>query len=132
MLNEFNLMGRFVRDPELRYTADHTAVALFTLAVERDYKSADGSRATDFIDCQAWRKTAEHIEKYFKKGRLCVVNGRLQTRVYTDNNDIRRKVAEVIINNIYFADRKEDSGQAPTAGDRDFYEVAADDSDLPF
>jgi len=114
MLNQITIMGRLTRDPELRYTATQTAVASFTLAVDRDFANKDsGERETDFIDCVAWRSTAEFISKHFAKGNLAAVIGKLQIRNWTDKDNNKRRNAEVIIDNIYFADSKrktEDTG----------------------
>ncbi len=91
MLNKIILMGRLTRDPELRRTQSGTAVASFTLAVERDFKTQDGQRETDFIDIVAWRSTAEFVSKYFTKGRMAVVDGRLQVRDWTDRDGNKRR-----------------------------------------
>jgi single-strand DNA-binding protein len=114
MLNRIIIMGRFTRDPEMRRTQSGTAVASFTLAVDRDFKDkTTGERATDFIDCVAWRTTAELIGGYFSKGRLAAVEGSLQIRDWTDKNGNKRRSAEVMVNNIYFADsRKEGSSNS--------------------
>ena len=112
MLNHITIMGRLTRDPELRRTGRGTAVAGFTLAVDRDYSGKDNNeKETDFIDCVAWRHTGEFVSKYFTKGRMAVVSGRLQIRSYTDEEGIKRRVAEVVAENVYFGDsKKEDSG----------------------
>ena len=112
MLNHTVLMGRLTRDPELRHTGSGTAVASFTLAVDRDYKSQNGEKETDFIDIVAWRNTAEFVSKYFTKGRMAVVSGRIQVRSYTDKEGIRRKTAEVVADSIYFGDSKRESSVA--------------------
>ena len=110
MLNKIFLMGRLTRDPELRTTQSGTAVASFSLAVDRDYKR-DGEKETDFIDVVAWRSTAEFVSKYFTKGRMAVVEGRLQIRDWTDKEGNKRRSAEVIADNVYFGDSKpKDSG----------------------
>ena len=107
MLNQITIMGRFVRDPEVRYTPAQVPVASFTIAVDRDYADKEtGKRDTDFIDCVAWRSTAEFISKYFAKGSLCVVTGRLQIRDWIDKEGNRRRNAEVIVDNIYFGESK--------------------------
>ena len=147
MLNRIILMGRLTRDPELRHTQQGTAVASFTLAVDRDFKGRDSSeRATDFIDIVAWRNTADFVSKYFTKGRMAVVEGRLQIREWTDRDGGKRRSAEVIADHVYFGDSKRegDSGgsysrpaaSAPVdygmpSGDQ-FAELADDDGDLPF
>ena len=105
MLNKIFLMGRLVRDPELRHTKAGAAVASFTLAVDRDYKDkASGERGTDFIDCTAWRSTAEFVARYFTKGRMAVVEGRLQAQDWTDQNGNKRRSFVVITDSVYFAD----------------------------
>ena len=142
MLNKIFIMGRLTRDPELRRTQNGTAVTSFTLAVDRDFKNADGTKDTDFIDVVAWRNTAEFVSKYFGKGRMAVVEGRLQLRDWTDKDGNKRRNAEVLADNIYFGDSKKEgdssggykaAGKAvdvePEAGD--FAEVE-DDGDLPF
>lgn len=129
MLNNISIMGRFVRDPELRYTPQGTAVSNFTLAVDRDRKNANGDRQTDFIDCQAWQKTAEMIAQYFSKGRLAVVNGRLQTRTYKNDKGENRKTYEIVVQSIYFADSKKDSS---SAAKDEFIEVDFSADELPF
>ena len=106
MLNRIILMGRLTRDPELRKTGNGTAVTSFTLAVDRDYKPQDGERETDFIDVVAWRGTGEFVSKYFSKGRMAVVEGRLQVRDWTDKNGNKRRNTEVIADNVYFGDSK--------------------------
>lgn len=107
MLNRTVIMGRFTADPELRRTQSGTAVASFTLAVERDFKGQNGDRETDFIDLVAWGGTAELVAKYFRKGRMAVAEGRIQTRNWMDKNDQKRKTTEIVVENIYFADSKE-------------------------
>ena len=103
MLNHITIMGRLTRDPELRRTGTGTAVASFTLAVDRDFASRDGGeRETDLIDCVAWRQTGEFVSKYFAKGRMAVVSGRLQIRNWTDKEGNKRRTAEVIAENVYF------------------------------
>ena len=106
MLNKIILMGRLTRDPELRKTGNGTAVTSFTLAVDRDYKPQDGARETDFIDVVAWRGTAEFVFKYFSKGRMAVVEGRLQARDWKDKDGAKRRSTEVIADNVYFGDSK--------------------------
>ncbi len=113
MLNHIVLMGRLTRDPELRRTASGIAVASFSLAVDRDFgKTETGERETDFIDIVAWRNTAEFVSKYFSKGRAAVVSGRLQIRTWTDRDGNKRRSAEVVADNIYFADSRRDSDSA--------------------
>ena len=155
MLNHITIMGRLTRDPELRRTGSGTAVASFTLAVDRDYSGKDGGeKETDFIDCVAWRQTGEFVSKYFTKGRMAVVSGRLQIRSWTDKDGNKRRTAEVVADNVYFGDSKRDgdSGSfaygsnadagmsggfagysAPaSAPASDFAMLADDDAQLPF
>lgn len=107
LLNKIFLMGRMTRDPELRHTASGTAVANFTLAVERDFKDKQtGEKATDFIECIAWRGTAETISRYFTKGRMAVVIGSLQLHSWMDKEGNKRRAAEVVVESIYFGDSK--------------------------
>ena len=149
MLNHITLMGRLVRDPELRRTGSGVAVASFCVAVDRDYQSKDGGeRKADFITCVAWRQTGEFISKYFAKGRMIVVDGRLEMRDWTDKEGNKRTTAEVIVDNAYFGDSKRDgdnSGSytapaapayggysAPAAPASDFAMLDDDDAQLPF
>lgn len=138
MLNKVFIMGRLTRDSELRRTNSGTAVTSFTLAVDRDFKNADGTKETDFIDVVAWRGTAEFAAKYFSKGRMAIVEGKLQIRDWTDKDGNKRRNAEVIADNLYFGDSRSDNGghqaaKAPVSVDaEDFDEVEDDDSDLPF
>ena len=123
MLNRIVLMGRLTRDPELRKTQSDTPVCSFSLAVDRDYKR-DGEKETDFIDVVAWRSTAEFVSRYFAKGRMAVVEGRLQIRDWQDNNGNKRRSAEIVADNVYFGDSKRDGdgggyqqgGYAPQGG----------------
>jgi single-strand DNA-binding protein len=102
-------MGRLTRDPELRRTGSGVAVASFTVAVDRDFGGRDGGeKETDFIDCVAWRQTGEFVSKYFTKGRMIVVSGRLQIRSWTDKDGNKRRTAEVVADNCYFGDSKRD------------------------
>ena len=141
MLNHITIMGRLTRDPEMRNTQSGVAVASFTLAVDRDFGGRDGGeKQTDFIDCTAWRHTAEFVSKYFSKGRMAVVSGRLQIDNYTDNDGNKRKAAKVIADNIYFGDSKKDGatgGQSDDAASftpapSGFVQVDVDDGELPF
>ena len=110
MLNHITIMGRLTRDPELRRTGSGTAVASFSVAVDRDFgKNENGEKETDFIDCVAWRNTAEYVSKYFTKGRMIVVSGRLQIRSWTDKDGNKRRTAEVVADNCYFGDSKRDA-----------------------
>jgi single-strand DNA-binding protein len=112
LLNIVAIMGRMVRDPELRRTGSGLAVTNFTVAVDRDRKGQDGQNETDFIDCVAWRQTAEFVSKYFTKGRMIVVSGRLQITKYTDKDGNKRSRAEIVADNCYFADSKKDAESA--------------------
>mgnify|MGYP002764160079 CR=1 FL=1 len=136
MLNKIFVMGRLTRDPELRRTNNGTAVASFALAVDRDFKNADGSKDTDFIDIVAWRGTAEFASKYFTKGRMAVVEGRLQMRDWQEKNGNNRRSAEIVADNMYFGDSRKDTdtqGMPPrTDVKSQFVEMDDDDSDLPF
>ena len=115
MLNRIVMMGRLTRDPELRHTQNGTAVASFTLAVDRDFKDKQtGEKETDFIDCVAWRHTAEFVSRYFSKVRMAVVEGRLQIRNWTDKEGNKRRSAEVLADSVYFGDsRQSEGGNAP-------------------
>ena len=106
MLNKVVIMGRFTKDPELRRTGSGTAVTSFSLACDRDFKSQSGDKETDFIEVIAWKNTAEFVSKYFSKGRMAVVDGRLQIRDWTDKAGNKRTTAEVVADNVYFADSK--------------------------
>ena len=125
MLNRIILQGRLCKDPELRRTGNGTAVTSFSLAVDRDFKSQSGEKETDFIDIVAWRSTAEFVSKYFSKGRMAVVEGRIQIRDWTDNN-------------VYFGDsKKDDQGSRPVShgvdvSASDFAEISEEDGELPF
>ena len=159
MLNRIVIMGRLTRDPELRRTQSGTAVTSFSLAVDRDFKSQSGEKETDFIDVVAWRSTAEFVSKYFSKGRMAVVEGRLQIRDWTDRDGGKRRSAEVVADNVYFGDSKRDSGgeygasygaspaggvpasygapgsrasAAGFGGESDFAEIGEEDGELPF
>lgn len=150
MLNHITIMGRLTRDPELRRTGTGIAVASFTLAVDRDFKASGASeKETDFIDCVAWRQAGEFVSKYFSKGRMAVVSGRLQIRSWTDKDGNKRRTAEVNADNVYFADSKSDnaSTSAPTSAPAsygapaysapnypasDFQMLDDDDAQLPF
>ena len=148
MLNKIFIMGRLTRDPELRRTQSGTAVTSFSLAVDRDFKSQSGEKETDFIDVVAWRSTAEFVAKYFTKGRMAVVEGRLQIRDWKDKDGNNRRSAEVVADNIYFGDSKRDGAgsydavpaygapmggySAPMGGSSAFAEIDEEDGDLPF
>ena len=154
MLNHIVLMGRLTRDPELRRTGSGIAVASFTLAVDRDFKSQSGEKECDFIDIVAWRSTGEFVSKYFTKGSMAVVSGRLQIRNWTDKEGGKRRSAEVVADNVYFGNSKRDSASggyseyggssfsapastgysapAAPAASSEFSMLEDDDSDLPF
>lgn len=135
MLNKIVLMGRLTRDPELRRTGNGTAVASFTLAVDRDFKSQDGERETDFIDIIAWRNTAEFVSKYFSKGRMAVVEGRLQVRDWKDKDGNRRRSTEVVADNMYFGDSKRENAPAAPdpGGNQELTEIGDEEKgELPF
>lgn len=117
MLNHITIMGRLTRDPELRRTCSGIAVASFTLAVDRDVKGQDGERETDFLDCVAWRQTGEFVSKYFRKGSMAVVSGRLEIRSWTDKQGNKHKAAEIVADNIYFGNSKRDAESGTTAGE---------------
>ena len=123
MLNKIILMGRLTRDPELRRTQSGTAVTSFSLAVDRDFKSQSGEKETDFIDIVAWRQTAEFVSKYFTKGSMVAVSGRLQMRDWTDRDGNKRTSAEVVADNVYFGEskRREGGDYSRPAEPRDSY-----------
>ena len=158
MLNHIVIMGRLTRDPELRRTGSGVAVASFTVAVDRDFGGRDGGeKETDFIDCVAWRQTGEFVSKYFTKGSMIVVSGRLQIRPWTDKDGNKRRTAEVVADNCYFGESKRSSEggssyggnayggnsysapapsfggySAPAAPASDFAMLDDDDAQLPF
>jgi len=151
MLNHIVIMGRLTRDPELRRTGTGVAVTSFSLAVDRDFGNREsGERETDFIDCVAWRQTGEFVSKYFAKGRMAVVSGRLQIRNWTDKDGNKRRTAEVVADNVYFGDSKRDgdsgssysapagnsfggySAPAASSPASDFAMLSDDDAQLPF
>lgn len=146
MLNHIVVMGRLVRDPELRRTGSGTPVVSFTLAVDRDFGGKDGGeKETDFLDIVAWRSTAEFVEKYFTKGRMAVVSGRLQIRKWQDKDGNKRQTAEIVADNVYFGDSKKEEAKdnydynygynKPPATEitpSDFTMMDGDDSALPF
>ena len=157
MLNHVVIMGRLTRDPELRRTGSGIAVASFTVAVDRDFSGRDGGeKETDFIDCVAWRQTGEFVSKYFTKGSMVVVSGRLQIRNWNDKDGNKRRTAEVVADNVYFGESKRSEGgnayggntygsyapsapasgfggySAPAAPASDFAMLDDDDAQLPF
>ena len=134
MLNHITIMGRLTRDPELRYTHSQLPVASFTVACDRDFGGRDGGeKQTDFIDCVAWRHTAEFVSKYFTKGSMAVVSGRLQIRDWTDREGNKRRSAEIVADNVYFGEtkRRDDNasgGYGRPAENRDSYQSAPSQS----
>lgn len=146
MLNHITIMGRLTRDPELRRTGSGIAVASFAVAVDRDFADKQtGEKETDFIECVAWRQTGEFVSKYFTKGRMIVVDGRLQIRGWTDKDGNKRRTAEIVADNVYFGDSKKEtsggesyggnygqvSGGYPATGS-DFALIEYEDKELPF
>lgn len=146
MINTVALMGRLTYEPELKYTQSGIAVIRFQIAVDRNYQKQGEERQADFIDCQAWRQTAEFISRYFHKGSMIAVEGSIQTQNYTDKNGNQRKSVDVVANNVSFCGSKAESGGSqgdyeqprPTMatdinpGYDDFEEIIDDDDDLPF
>lgn len=134
MLNKVVLMGRLTRDPELKRTSSGTAVTSFSIAVDRDFKDKNGVKETDFIDIVVWRNTAEFVSKYFTKGRMAVVEGRLQIRDWTDRDGSKRRTAEVVAENVYFGDTRRDEQHAENMNVRsgEFAEIREEDGELPF
>ena len=155
MLNKIFLQGRLVADPELRHTPSGVAVATFRLAVDRDFKDREtGEKKADFINVVVWRQTAEYVSRFFTKGRMAIVEGRLQIRDYNDRDGNRRTIAEVVSDNVYFGDSRKDGegggysapgatssspyasapsgGYAPTSYSDQFSEIGDDDGELPF
>lgn len=132
MLNHIVIMGRLTRDPELRRTGSGVAVTSFSVAVDRDFSNKEsGERETDFIDCVAWRSTGEFVAKYFQKGSMAVVSGRLQMRSWTDKEGNKRRSAEVVADNVYFGDSKRD-GAAPGGFDQSAPSYAAPFGSSPY
>ena len=141
MLNKVVLMGRLTKDPELRRTGSGTAVTSFSLACDRDFKSQSGDKETDFIEFVAWKNTAEFVSKYFSKGRMAVVEGRLQIRDWTDKAGNKRTTAEVVADNVYFADskrsesndnQKENFNALSGRLNDDFVPISEEDGEIPF
>lgn len=132
MLNHIVIMGRLTRDPELRRTGNGTAVTSFTVAVDRDIANKEsGERETDFIECVAWRSTGEFVSKYFSKGSMAVVSGRLQVRNWTDKDGGKRRTAEIVAENVYFASSKKDGAQAAQKP-QEYAPITGDDELFPF
>lgn len=141
MLNKVVLMGRLTKDPELRRTGSGTAVTSFSLACDRDFKSQSGDKETDFIEVVAWKNAAEFVSKYFSKGRMAVVDGRLQIRNWTDKSGNKRTTAEVVAENVYFADskrsesnenQKENFNALSGRLSDDFVPISEEDGEIPF
>ena len=159
MLNRIVIMGRLARDPELRRTQSGIAVTSFRIACDRDFKSQNGEKSTDWIDVVAWRQTAEFVSKFFTKGRMAIVEGRLQSRDWTDKDGNKRTAIEVVADNVYFGDSKRDgegsrdsygnnsysannysgnsydsgrSASAPAPAPSPFTDLGDDDGELPF
>ena len=141
MLNKVVIMGRFTKDPELRRTGSGTAVTSFSMACDRDFKSQSGDKETDFIEVVAWKNTAEFVSKYFSKGRMAVVEGRLQIRDWTDKAGNKRTTAEVVAENVYFADskrsesnenQKENFNALSGRLSDDFVPISEEDGEIPF
>ena len=133
MLNKTFLQGRLVADPELRHTTTGVAVATFRLAVDRDFKDKQtGERQADFINVVAWRQTGEFVSRYFSKGRMAIVEGKLQTRTY-DKDGVRHYITEVVADNVYFGDSKRDDGSKPDEfREPEFNDMQDDDERIPF
>jgi single-strand DNA-binding protein len=137
MLNHITIMGRITHELELKTTNSGIPVVSFSLAVDRDFADKEsGERGVDFIDVTAWRHTAEFVSRYFTKGRMAVVSGRLQTRNWTDKDGNKRKSVEIVADNVYFGDSKrndsEPSSTAAPAAPSDFAPIEGDDEGLPF
>lgn len=142
MLNRIAIMGRFTRDPELKYTPSGKAVLSFTLACDRDYQTKAGDKKTDFVECVAWNTTAEFISRYFSKGRMAIVSGSLESRKWEAKNGDKRISWEVRVESIYFGDSKKDDQRGTNAASpsssgeagipEGFTPIDMDDEDLPF
>lgn len=147
MLNSISVSGRLVRDPELRRTDSGKAVTSFSVACDRDFKNSQtGEKEVDFLDCVAWGSTAETVERYFRKGQMAMVTGRLQIRQYTDKNGQKRRYAEILVSSVYFCGSKESGTQTSSGADNgysapayptpapaaNFAELEDDDAQLPF
>lgn len=137
MLNHIAIMGRLTRDPELKTTNSGIPVVSFSIAVDRDFADKEsGERGVDFIDVTAWRHTAEFVSRYFTKGRMAVVSGRLQTRNWTDKDGNKRKAVEIVADNVYFGDSKrndsETTSPAAPSAPSDFAAIEGEDEGLPF
>ena len=148
-MNKVILIGRLTKDPEVKNTAAQVSVCRFTIAVDRKFKDSNGQRQADFINCVAWRQTAEFVSKYFQKGSMAVVAGRLQLRDWVDKEGNKRRNAEVVVENVYFGESKRRDGDssgnfsspysndyssqsAPSIAHNEFEELSEDDGELPF
>lgn len=131
MLNHIVIMGRLTRDPELRQTGSGVSVANFSVAVDRDFSKGE-EKETDFIDCVAWRHTGEFVSKYFTRGSLIVVSGRLQVRSYTDKDGNNRRAAEIVADNCYFGGSKNAGAATPPSPAGDYAKITEPDGELPF
>ena len=135
MLNRISIMGRLTADVELRKTQSGTPVAAFTVAVERDFKGQNGEKETDFINCVAWNNTAEFISKYFKKGSMAIISGRLQTRKYETNNGEKRSATEIIADSVYFGESKKEQSETVSYTPeeaKNVFNTIDDGDELPF
>lgn len=135
MLNHVTIMGRLVKDPELRRTGSGVAVTSFTVAVDRDIASKDsGEREADFLECVAWRGTGEFVARNFFKGKMIVVSGRLQVRRWTDKDGSKRRTTEIVADNVYFGDSKraEDSSNGYAQPENDYGYLEGEDAQLPY
>ena len=139
MLNRIICIGRLTKDPELRHTQSGTAVASFTIAVDRDFKNQNGEKEADFVNCVAWKGTAEFVSRFFTRGRMAVVEGRLQSRKYTDKDGNNRTSYEVVASSVYFGDSKKDTDpldkladDAAPVSEPKFEELDDSDGELPF
>lgn len=128
--NGVHIMGRITRDLELRHTQSGTAVCQFCVAVTRSFKDANGEYQSDFIDCVAWRNSAEFVTKYFSKGAMIALDGELQTRNYTDKDGNKRKATELLVSNAAFTGEKREAAAKPTPTEDDYSAIS--DDDLPF
>jgi single-strand DNA-binding protein len=139
MLNHITIAGRLTKDVELRHTSTNTPVASFTIACDRDFKDANGNKGTDFVECVAWRNTADFVSRYFNKGKMAIVSGRLQIRDYEDKEGNKRRSAEVVADQVYFGDSKKEAsgsnygGFAPDIPPvQDYAQIDESDESLPF
>ena len=139
MLNRIICIGRLTKDPELRHTQSGTAVASFTIAVDRDFKNQNGEKEADFVNCVAWKGTAEFVSRFFTRGRMAVVEGRLQSRKYTDKDGNNRTAYEVVASSVYFGDSKKDTDpldklaeDAEPVSEPPISELDEDSEGLPF